>query len=48
VTVNPSYRLDLRVQVGNGDGTYQQTQVIVLPSQLPPGTGFYSVQLPIR
>jgi Calx-beta domain-containing protein/VCBS repeat protein len=47
VTVNPSYRLDLRVQVGNGDGTYQQTQVIVLPSQLPPGTGFYPVQLPI-
>jgi len=34
VTVDPSYRLDLRVQFGNGDGTYQQTQVIVLPSQL--------------
>lgn len=37
VTVNPTYRLDLRVQLGNGDGTYQQTQVIILPSQLPPG-----------
>lgn len=47
VAVNPTYRLDVRVQVGNGDGTYQQTQVIVLPSQLPPGTGFYPVQLPI-
>jgi hypothetical protein len=48
VTVNPTYRLDLRVQLGNGDGTYQQTQVIILPSQLPPGAiGSYPVQHPL-
>jgi hypothetical protein len=34
----------LRVQVGHGDGTYQETQTIVLPSQLPPGTGSNSAQ----
>ncbi len=28
----------LHVQLGNGDSTYRQTQIIVLPSQLPPGT----------
>jgi hypothetical protein len=35
---------DLRVQLGNGDGTFRETQAVVLPSQLPPGTGLYASQ----
>lgn len=37
---------DIRAQIGYGDGTYQHTQTIVLPSQLPPGVGLYAFQVP--
>jgi hypothetical protein len=37
---------DIRAQTGYGDGTYQHTQTIVLPSQLPPGVGLHASQVP--
>ena len=41
VTIDDIY-LDLRVLLGNGDGTFQPPQVVFLPFQLPPGSPAYT------